>query len=120
MKLNKDPVRLLHMRDAAREAIEFSKGRDRADLDRDRLFELAMVRLMEIVGEAASRISADFQANHPEFPWPLIVGLRNRLIHGYDSVNFDVLWETIADDLPPLVVTLDRLIAELPAEDLPS
>jgi uncharacterized protein with HEPN domain len=104
------------MRDAAREAIDFSRGRARGDLDHDRLFELPMVRLMEIGGEAASKVSPDFRANQPEFPWPLIVGLRNRLIHGYDSVNLDVLWETITNDLPPLVASLDRMVADLPPD----
>ena len=110
MTPDKDSIRLRHMRDAAREAIELTREKSRADLDRERLLNLAMVRLMEIVGEAAARVSPEFRAGHPEIPWPLIVGLRNRLIHGYDSVDFDILWAVLTADLPPLVADLDRLI----------
>ena len=114
MTPDKDPIRLRHMRDAAREAIDLTRDKVRADLDRDRLLNLALVRLMEIVGEAAARISADYRTDHPEIPWPLIVGLRNRLIHGYDSVDFDILWAILTVDLPPLVASIDHLIGEPP------
>jgi uncharacterized protein with HEPN domain len=120
MTPDKDPIRLRHMRDAAREAIELTQDKVRADLDCDRLLNLALVRLMEIVGEAAARVSADFRADHPEIPWPLIVGLRNRLIHGYDSVDFDILWAVLTADLPPLVASIDLLIGDpLPKESRP-
>jgi len=110
MTPDKDPARLWHMRDAAREGIAFIEGKNRSDLDRDRLLNLALVRLMEIVGESAARVSPGRRALHPEIPWPLIVGLRNRLIHGYDSVDFDILWAVLTQDLPLLVADLDRLI----------
>lgn len=75
------------------------------------MLNLGLVRLLEIVGEAASRISPDRRALHPEIPWTQIVGLRNRLIHGYDTVNFDILWSILTADLPPLVATLDNILA---------
>ena len=79
-----------HMLDHTREAVSLVKGKTRADLDSDRLLNLALVRLLEIIGEAANRIPPEEQARHPQIPWPQIVGLRNRLIHGYDSVDFDI------------------------------
>jgi len=87
-------VRLHHMLDAAREAAQMAQGKARADLDTDRPLNLSLVRLLEIVGEAASRISPDERAQYPGIPWMQIVGLRNRLIHGYDNVDFDILWKS--------------------------
>jgi len=103
------------MRNAAREAIGLVRGRTRVDLDRERLLNLALVRLLEIVGEAAARTSIDVRAAHPAIPWAEIVSLRNRLIHGYDAVDFDILWAILTDDLPPLVAVLDEIIGDRPA-----
>ena len=69
------------------------------------------MRLLEIVGEAAGRVSEEESALHPEIPWPQIVGLRNRLIHGYDAVDYDILWQIITDDLPLLVKALEAILA---------
>jgi uncharacterized protein with HEPN domain len=71
---------------------------------------LALVRLLEIVGEAASRVPNDECAKYPEIPWPEIVGLRNRLIHGYDAVDLDILWQIIVHDLPPLIATHETIV----------
>ena len=92
-------------------------GRARNDLEKDRMLELSLTRLVEIVGEAANRIPAEFRKQHPELPWPMMVGMRNRLIHGYDSVDLDILWDTVRDHLPKLVEQLDRLIARSPGSD---
>jgi uncharacterized protein with HEPN domain len=67
--------------------------------------------LLEIVGEAASRIALEEQARHPEIPWSEIVGLRNRLIHGYDVVDLDILWKILTTDLPPLISALEAILA---------
>lgn len=100
------------MLDHAVEAIEISRGRTRRDLDADRLLNLALVRLLEIIGEAAGRVSQGTRDRHPEIPWPDIVSLRNRLIHGYDAVDFDILWSIVGADLPPLVAALKRVLEE--------
>jgi uncharacterized protein with HEPN domain len=99
------------MLDHAREAVALAEGRTRADMDSDRLLELALVRLLEIVGEAASRVPQEDRALYPDIPWPQIVGLRNRLIHGYDAVDNDILWQIVAHDLPPLVTALEEILA---------
>src|SRR5216684_4316687 len=96
-------MHLRHMGDHAKEAVAMARGRTRSELDRDRQLNLSLVRLLEIVGEAADRVSAEERAGHPDIPWTEIVGQRNRLIDGYDSVDFDILWQTVSNDLPPLI-----------------
>lgn len=106
MSRHDDAVRLRHMLDYAAEAIELCGGRSRQDLDRDRMFNLALVRLIEIVGEAANRVSKQAQQDLPEIPWREVISMRNRVVHGYDAVNFDILWAVVRDDLPPLAANL--------------
>ena len=99
-----DPsVSLRQMRDHALEVIELVRGRSRGDLDADRLLALALVRLLEIIGEAAARVPAEERARRPGVPWSSIVSLRNRLIHGYDDIDHDIVWEVVTTDLPALV-----------------
>jgi uncharacterized protein with HEPN domain len=97
------------MLDHAREAADLARSHSRSDLDTDRLLGLGLVRLLEIVGEAAGRISEELRAEQTSIPWPRIVGLRNRLIHGYDSVDMDILWEILTNDLPPLIESLQAI-----------
>ncbi len=84
-----------------------ARGRERSDLDHDRQFNLALVRLLEIVGEAANRVPDEERIRIPDIPWTQIVSLRNRLIHGYDEVDFDILWQIVTRDLPHLVEALE-------------
>jgi uncharacterized protein with HEPN domain len=105
-----DGTRIQHMLDHAREATRLVRNRTRSDLDSDRMLNLALVRLMEVIGEAAARVSPELRASHAGIPWLTITGLRNRLIHGYDSVDFDVLWQILQDDLPPLIAQLEKVI----------
>jgi uncharacterized protein with HEPN domain len=106
-----DPtVRMRHMLDYAKEAVDLLAGKERADLSRDRILELALVRLVEIVGEAANRLPIEDQSRYPSIPWKGIVGMRNRLVHGYDAVDLDVLWDTIQVDLPALIEKLERIL----------
>ena len=105
-------VRVHHMLDHSREAVEMTRGRTRADLDRDRLLNLALVQLVEVIREAASRLPEEFRSRHPQVPWRQTVGMRNRLIHGYDTVNFDILWTIIQEDLPPLIEKLEAIVRE--------
>lgn len=100
------------MVDHAREAMAMVQGKSRRDLDQDRKLNLSLVRLLEIVGEAANRIPKQERERHPNVPWAEIIGLRNRLIHGYDEVDFDILWEIVTHDLPPLVASLESIVAE--------
>jgi uncharacterized protein with HEPN domain len=112
MTRHSDQARLRHMLDHAVEAVALTHGRTREDLDADRLLNLSLVRLLEIVGEAAARLSPKTRDAHPEIPWPDIIGLRNRLIHGYDIVDFDILWDIVHDDLPALIAGLHSIVKE--------
>ena len=105
-----DDIRLRHMLDHAREAIALMQGKTRSDLDDDRVLSLALVRLLEIVGEAAGRVPAEERSLYPEIPWLQIVGLRNRLIHGYDAIDMDILWQIVVCDLPDLVADLETIL----------
>jgi len=112
MSRHDDTVPMRHMLDHAREAVEMARGRDRRDLDHDRQFNLAMVRLVEVIGEAARRISSPTRELHPQVPWSQIVGTRDRLIHGYDRVDFDILWKIVHDELPPLIERLQAILTD--------
>lgn len=98
------------MRDYARESLQIAKGRTRADLDTDRMLNLSLVRLLEILGEAANRVPAEEQVRYPQIPWLQLINLRNRLIHAYDKINFDILWQIINKDLPNLLASLEEIV----------
>ena len=74
------------------------------------LLNLALARLVEIIGEAANRIPEEVRAEYPELPWLQMIGARNRLIHGYDSVDFDILWVIVSHDLPILTRQLENIL----------
>ena len=101
-----DKIRFQHMLDAIEEAMSFARNRSRESLDKDRMLVLALMKDVEIVGEAASRISKDAQSSAPEIPWVNIIGMRNRLIHAYFDINLDILWQTVSKDLPELAAAL--------------
>jgi len=109
-----DLIRLRHMLDAAREAVAFSAGRGPQDLARDRVLTLALVKCIEIIGEAASKVSAVTRDSHPGIPWADIVAMRNRLIHVYFAVDLNRVLDTIASDLPPLIVALEEALSPPP------
>jgi uncharacterized protein with HEPN domain len=94
------------MLDAAREALSFVADRERRDLDTDRMLVLALVKSIEIIGEAGARVSEEGRDASPDVPWLEIVAMRNRLVHAYFDVNLDVVWETVRKDLPSLVAAL--------------
>ncbi len=112
-----DLVRVRHMLDAAREVQGFIAGRSRDDLDRDQLLVRGVTKSTEIIGEAASRVSAGFRAAHPEIPWQDAVAMRNRLVHGYFDIDLDIVWSTAKLDIPTLLPLLETLVASVPPEE---
>ena len=110
MSRREDWISLRHMLDYARRAQKMARGRRRSDLDADDMFQLALTHLVEIIGEAASRVSMPTREKHRQIPWANIVGMRNRLIHGYDVVVLDLLWDTVEADLPPLIAALEDIL----------
>ena len=112
MSRHENVVQLRHMLDHAREAVSMAEGKTRVDLEMERQLNLSLVRLLEIVGEAASRISREDRSRYLDIPWPEIIGLRNRLIHGYDAVDLDILWQIVKEDLPPLIDKLEKIVSQ--------
>jgi uncharacterized protein with HEPN domain len=103
-----DEIWLQHMLDAAQEAIEFAQGRIYLDLNNDRKLVLALVKDVEIIGEAAYRVTQITRNRLSDIPWDDIIGMRHRLVHAYFDINLDILWRTVQDDLPPLIVVLEK------------
>lgn len=112
MTQHNDMIRLRHMLDHAKEAVDLISGQDKTELQHNRVLELALIRLVEIVGEACAKVSSETQSKYPSIPWPQAIGMRNRLIHGYDSVDLDILWDTIEIDLPPFIVELEKILGQ--------
>jgi uncharacterized protein with HEPN domain len=115
MSRHNDDISLHQMLDHAREAAALSRSLTRADLETDRVRLLALLQLLQIVGEAARRVSAARQAQTPGIPWPQIVGLRNRLVHGYDAVDCDAIWSILSSDVPQLIAELERVLPSSPS-----
>lgn len=107
----KDKVRLHHMLDYSKEAFSMVQGKSRKDIDSDRTLNLSLLRLLEMVGEAANKISKPKRSKYTRIPWSSIINLRNRLIHAYDSVDFDIIWEILIKDLPILIAELEKIIS---------
>jgi len=105
-----DSIRLRHMLEAIDDAGTFVSGHARGDLDSDKMLRFALLRCIEIVGEAASRLSDATRADSPAVPWPAIVGMRNRLVHAYFDVDTEIVWKTVTVELPALAAQLRPLL----------
>ena len=112
MPRDDDLVRLHHILDAAHEALEHAANRKREDLDTDRQLLHSLVRCIEIIGEAASNVTPALRAEHPEVPWLRIIGMRNRLIHGYFDINHAIVWKTVHEELPTLVSQVREILGD--------
>jgi uncharacterized protein with HEPN domain len=115
MTRHDEGARLRHMLDASREAVGFAKGKSRADLHADRGLQLILTRLLEIVGEAANKVPQTTRDLYPEIPWSAAIAVRNRLIHGYEDVDLDIVWQTVEEDFPRLIASLEKAIDSEPA-----
>jgi uncharacterized protein with HEPN domain len=98
------------MLEAAHTCLQFGVGKGRVDFEKDQMLSFAVIRALEIFGEAASRISNDLQKKHPHIPWRAIVGMRNRLIHVYFDIDYDIVWEAISNEIPLIIPKLEKLI----------
>ena len=96
MRPPEEDVLLRDMLDHARRAVDAVAERDRSDLDSDLILAAALERFIEVIGEAASKVSPSTRANSPEIPWKEIVGMRNRLVHGYAAVDHDIVWNVVS------------------------
>ncbi len=108
-----DIVRLRHVLDAAKEALSFTIGKSRADLNMDRMLVLSLVKEIEIIGEAAGKISGETRSKYKTIPWIDMIDMRNHLIHIYFEIDLDILWDTVVKDLLPLVEELEKIVPPL-------
>ena len=105
-----DSAFLLDMLLAAGDALSFTEGMSYAEFARDRRTQLSVLKTVEIVGEAAARVSEDTRLQHPAIPWREIVGMRNHLVHVYFDIDLRLVWDTVLNDLPDLITRLERLV----------
>ena len=106
-----DVIRFRHMAEAAESALRFCQGRTRADLETDDMLRFALTRAVEIIGEAATKVSMDARNQSSGIAWPAIVGMRNRLVHAYFDVDSDILWTTVTERLPSLLRELNLILS---------
>jgi len=107
-----DAARIQHMLDAARDILAFTKGKTERGFEKNRMLSFAVTHLIEILGEAASGLSEELIGAHPEVRWRDIIGMRNRLIHGYHDINLAIVWKTVKEDMPTLVEQLGKILRE--------
>jgi len=112
--MRRDDAYLLDILIAARKALQFVEGINQKQFEDNELIQNAVMRPLEIIGEAAARISKDFRKIHSEIPWREMVGLRNRLVHEYFRIDYGAVWDTIQKDLPKLIELIEPIV---PKED---
>ena len=112
--MSRDIASLRDMLEAATKIRAFTSGLTREAFRSDEITHLAIIRLIEVIGEAARQVSAEFRASHPDIPWRAIIGMRNELIHAYHHVNLDNVWQVATESVPELIAQLEPLI---PPED---
>lgn len=105
-----DRIRLLHMTEAAQTALKFVAGKQKADLQSDQMLLFAVVRAIEILGEAANKVSEDLQSANSTIPWRAMVGMRNRLVHAYFDVDTEMVWKTLQSEIIELLGALQALL----------
>jgi len=108
--MDRDLTYLLDLLEAARLAISYIGNKSESEFLAETQCQDSVIRRLEILGEAARRVSEEFRSAHPELPWSDMVGMRNVLIHEYDDVDLHVVWRTVVDELPGIVASAERLL----------
>ncbi|MCL4250494.1 MAG: DUF86 domain-containing protein [Anaerolineae bacterium] len=108
--MRSDDALLLDMLIAARKIMRFMRGVDEASFHANEMLQSAVIRELQVIGEAARLLSEEAKTTHSEIPWHTISGMRNRLIHAYFDVRLDVVWQTVNDDILPLVTLLESVV----------
>lgn len=106
----RDQTRLYDMRNEAQRACKFLQDKTQIDLETDDLLAYAVVRAIEIIGEAGSKVTEETRAQYPQIAWRNIIGMRNRIIHEYNDVDLDIVWEVVHRNLPQLIAQLEQIL----------
>lgn len=101
------------MLEAAHVCLQFASNKNRQDFENDKMLSFAVIRGLEIFGEAAANISKQFQNKHPKIQWRAIIGMRNRLIHAYFDIDYDIVWQAIRHEIPKIIPQLEKLLIHL-------
>jgi uncharacterized protein with HEPN domain len=109
--MSRDHAYLFDVLESSRTALEYMRGKTWEEFSKDSLLQDAVVRRLEIIGEASGRISDETQKKHPHLPWQAMKGTRNRIIHEYDSIELDIIWDIIQQDLPLLTAELEKIVS---------
>jgi uncharacterized protein with HEPN domain len=107
---DEDRIRIGHMIEAAEDALRFIADRSRSDLDTDRMLLFALVRAVEIIGEAVTKVSDETRIAHPGIPWKSVIGMRHRLVHAYFDIDADILWVAATVEIPALLTQLKPIV----------
>jgi uncharacterized protein with HEPN domain len=102
--------RLRHIRDECAYLARRTRGLRREEFFANEDLKRAFVRSLEIIGEATKQIPTDFRMQQTELPWRLMAGMRDRLIHDYGGVDYEIVWQTITEDVPPLLEKVERIL----------
>jgi uncharacterized protein with HEPN domain len=108
-----DLVYIGHMLDMGQKALSFISGIEKSDYNQNESLRMALTHIVQIMGEAAGRVSIEFRKKHSEIPWHEIIGMRHRIVHDYMGVDEDVVWQVVHGDLPVLVKQLEKLASDI-------
>lgn len=108
--MSRDDAYLYDILESARAALEYMHGKTREEFSKDSMLQDAVVRRLEIVGEASGRVSNETQKKYSHLPWQAMKGTRNKIIHEYDSIELDIIWDVVEQDLPHLVAELEKIV----------
>ena len=108
--MDRDAPHVLDIAASARLVCSYVEGVTREDFMRNVQLQDSVIRRLEIAGEAARRVSAQFRERHPEVPWVRMIAMRNRVVHGYDAVDLDIVWTTARERIPQLLALIEPLI----------
>lgn len=105
-----DRIRIIHILEAAKEALSFAGSKSRLDFETDRQLQMAVVREIEIIGEAAGKVSEETRTKYPDIPWVKISNMRNHLAHVYFDIDLDIVWGTLRQNLPFLIQQIEKVL----------
>jgi len=111
--MQRDREYLVDILEAAKIAFEYVSDKNKEDFLNDIQCQDAVIRRIEIIGEAARRISDETQTTFPEMPWSDMISMRNIMIHEYDGIDLEIVWETVQNDLPSLIESMEKIIKKL-------